>query len=108
MTIRISNPDAKYHVTARTPFKGSNLFAENATHGTTDVYVVYSYGKHFPLYVAVADRSSSSTQWFQNCDKYSQSTALHLKQAAPSADCTPMDTQNLLAIVSGALAGVPL
>jgi len=75
--MRISNYEAHEYVSQRIPFEGSNLFAEFHHNGA---YVVYSYGRHFPIYAFV------DGQWFGNRDKYSRSTTRHQNQARPVWD----------------------
>jgi hypothetical protein len=104
----IANKNARKFVEARQPFKGSNLYAERrtASHGHTDIYVVYSYGPHFPIYVAeVGD--NGEVHWYENEGKYSQSTTRHQSQARPSyVKLMPMTTAMLQALVRDGIAGV--
>ena len=81
---RIANKSARAMVQMRRPFEGSNLFArENfPQHGLSTLYVVYSYGEHFPIYVAETDEGGN-TQWYRNADKFSQSTSRHQSQCDP-------------------------
>lgn len=75
MTLRIANRDARRSVNRRQEFQGSNLWAQYQGHlGVEELlYVVYSYGTHFPLLVFDA----GSRQWFNNVDRYSNTTARH-------------------------------
>lgn len=76
---RIANNKARQAVSALQEFKGSNTFGvwENEF-----CYAVYSYGKHFPLYVY----DGISHAWFGNYDRYSVSTSKHLSQLRPNLD----------------------
>jgi hypothetical protein len=74
--MNIANKDARRCVENRVPFKGSHLFGE----WQGKVYVVYSYGYHFPIY------AYKSGQWYRNTDKYSVSTSRHQSQARPCTD----------------------
>jgi len=83
-------------VTDRKEFKGSNLFGEwdnvwdwlgNKTPNTP--YVVYSYGRHFPIYVWLLG------VWYENTDKYSVSTSKHQTQARPDADTVKVDAKTM-------------
>jgi len=48
------------------------------------MYVVYSYGTHWPLFVFdTVDRV-----WYENSDKYSTSTSKQRGQAHPHVDTT--------------------
>lgn len=83
---RIANKNCRPYVSARKPFTGSNLYAERrtASHGNSDIYVVYSYGVHWPLFVAeVTDDACGQITWYENADHFSRSTARHASQARP-------------------------
>lgn len=73
--MRVNNSDAAHHVRGREDFTGSNMFGVNHRH----VYVVYSYGKHFPMYLY----DNQSGRWVGNSDKYSRSTTRHQSQTRP-------------------------
>ena len=47
-----------------------------------DLYIVYSYGEHFPMYVY--DRFVEL--WFANYDKYSPTTSKHQTLSRPDID----------------------
>ena len=47
-----------------------------------DLYIVYSYGEHFPMYVY----DDASSTWFGNSDKFSPTTAKHQTLARPNVD----------------------
>lgn len=81
---RIANKSARAMVQLRRPFEGNNLFArENyPSHGISTLYVVYSYGEHFPIYIAETDEGNNTT-WYQNADRFSQSTSRHQSQCNP-------------------------
>lgn len=107
-TANIANKNAREFVEARQPFKGSNLYAERhrASHGHTDIYVVYSYGTHFPIYVAEAD-DNGEVHWYENAGRYSISTTKHQSQACPyNVKRMPMTTAMLRALVRDGIAGV--
>ena len=89
--MKIANGDAREFVQQRVPFQGSNIFAqfhtqynEDGTDGPDTWYVVYSYGKHFPMYIW------ANGIWFANEDKYSRTTTRHQLQARPVSDGTKM------------------
>lgn len=71
---RITNRHAGAHAGAHTPFQGSNLYGEALPGGG---FVVYSYGPHWPLYVW------DGCQWYENADRYSNSTTRHAAAAHP-------------------------
>ena len=74
------------YTTYRLPFKNSTetVFANeppNPFEGQ-DLYVVYSYGEHFPIYVY----DYQSEMWFGNYNKHSSTTSRHQTMARPDAD----------------------
>jgi len=63
----------------------------------TDLYIVYSYGEHFPMYVY----DSGIEQWFGNETKYSPTTSKHQTLARPdSEDMTMLPTGEMLRLIS--------
>jgi hypothetical protein len=82
------------YVTARQPFTNSNgqLFG-CYVHG---LYVVYSYGAHWPLYIY------DGAQWLENSDRASMTTSKHRSQARPSASTTIADCRTMKSIISAA------
>jgi hypothetical protein len=85
-TMKTSNGQCRKFVQERKPFKGNNLFSEQ----DGSLYVVYSYGHHWPLFVC--DRNGL---WYENADKYSVSTSKHKSQSNPFADTIPMSVGDL-------------
>ena len=69
----ISNKESRNYVERLEEFKGSNLFGRKEGNS----YVVYSYG-WYPILAFVANK------WFENGDKYSQSTSRQLINCLPS------------------------
>ena len=63
---RIANKSARAMVQLRRPFDGSNLFARETrpSHRLSTLYVVYSYGVHFPIYIAETDEGNNTT-WYE-------------------------------------------
>lgn len=93
MTTYSSNKNADTYTTNREPFKGSNTWGE----WIKDLYVVYSYGRHFPMYVW----DEQLGMWFGNADKYSRSTTRQQSQLRPNTDRIEyMDTDKLRELVS--------
>jgi hypothetical protein len=93
MTTYSSNKQAGQHVTNKEPFKGSNTWGE----WIKDLYVVYSYGRHFPMYVW----DEKLGMWFGNEDKYSRSTTRQQGQLRPSAPfISYYNTDSLIKLVS--------
>ena len=82
----ITNKQMCEYTTYHIPFRNSTgtVFAEeppNSFEGQ-DLYVVYSYGEHFPIYVY----DYQSEMWFGNDDKYSPTTSRHQTMAEPEVD----------------------
>lgn len=75
--VRTDNKRCRRYVTRLVPFKASNLFAEYIGH----LYVVYSYGHHWPMLVWDDNREA----WFINTDtrRRSRSTNRQMSQATP-------------------------
>lgn len=84
--IKTSNAKCSQFVEEKTPFKANNVFAEETSEG---MYIVYSYGYHFPMYAFI------DGEWLENSDKYSVSTSKQQTQARPSYKTKKMNT-NLL------------
>jgi hypothetical protein len=94
---KIANNQARQVVTDMLEFQGSNTFGvwENPA-----CYVVYSYGKHFPIYVF----DVVSDMWFGNYDKYSVSTSKHQSQLRPNAPVIYKNTHFLNNIIYDGIA----
>lgn len=73
---RVSNSKARDFVNRAEEFQGSNTFGKDYD----DIYVVYSYGHHFPMYIY----DKGQDRWIGNTDKYSQSTTRHQSLLHPS------------------------
>ena len=72
--VKVSNINARGFVTGCVEFKGSHIFGR--WEGKS-VYVVYSYGLHFPMYAKIRGA------WYANKDKYSVSTSRQQSQCGP-------------------------
>jgi hypothetical protein len=102
--VKTSNIKCRALVQQRTPFVANNLFAVYLN-GREDLnlpprYVVYSYGTHFPLFV------NQDGIWYENQDRYSQTTSKHRSQAHPHANTMPMTTGAMIRIVQDGIAGL--
>ena len=71
--MKVLNKKCSQYVSRCEDFQGSNLFGvhENSH------YVVYSYGRHFPIYANIGG------VWYGNKGRYSVSTSKHQSQASP-------------------------
>lgn len=87
---KISNATARKFVQVLAPFTGNNTFAEVRN----GVYVVFSYGDHFPLFAHV------NGVWFENEDKYSPTTSKHRSQLHPLTDTHKLSTSALQSVYS--------
>jgi hypothetical protein len=79
--MKIANRDARQYVQKQHPFQGSHLYAEYRTDNTDMWYVVYSYGPHHPLLIAVT--VDGQDLWFANEHGYSNTTKRHMSQCRP-------------------------
>lgn len=73
--IRTSNSKASYWVTELQDFEGSNTFGRMEG----DIYCVYSYGKHWVMYMNIND------EWIGCNEKRSPSTSKQSTQLHPNA-----------------------
>lgn len=118
--MKTSNKDARKLVNGLTEFEGSNTFAEiypPCNKGTSSprallftecptwLYAVYSYGYHFPMYVAEWLEGQEPT-WYENTDRYSQSTSKHQSQLRPSSPTIKMDTEQMRQLALHGIVGV--
>ena len=91
---RILNKRALPYVQKLLPFTGSNLFSKNVG----SLYVVYSYGDHWPLWVY----DPALCQWYGNRDKQSPATSRHQVLTCPESDPEAiiwMDSNTLLQLI---------
>lgn len=85
--IRCTNREARRHVQNRREFRGNNLFAgwlepTYAEDSNERMYVVYSYGEHWPLFIY----HEPTDTWFENLERHSVTTSKHRSQAHPHLD----------------------
>ena len=85
--MRVSNNKARDYVNGFKEFQGSNMHGRwlglgNGREYPHDIYVVFSYGSHFPMYIYDAKEQ----KWIGNKDKYSRSTTRHQSQGRPSGE----------------------
>jgi|TARA_R110000764_G_scaffold38004_1_gene84171 hypothetical protein len=105
MKNKIANKDASESVNRCEDFQGSNTFAENLRLGcgcNEDLYVVYSYGHHFPMYVY----DYTTREWYENSEKYSPTTSKHQSQCRPRFEIKEkFNTKELIQLIGrGGLA----
>jgi hypothetical protein len=87
--MKIANRNARSYVQRLHPFQGNNLygsyFCTNPSSGDMgdSGYVVYSYGDHWPLFIAMTLVPHGPTVWFENEDRYGTTTSKHRSQTHP-------------------------
>ena len=100
---RIANKDARAYVQRRVEFQGNNTFAREVITDHSVVYAVFSYGAHFPMFVAETT-ADFKTHWYVNTDKWSRTTSKHYGQLHPHVNyMVPMDTDRMKHIARGGL-----
>jgi hypothetical protein len=87
-TIRTTNKGARQYVQAKLPFTNSNGQLYAVRH-TPMLYVVYSYGDHWPLFLW------DGLEWYVNEDRCSVTTSRHHSYAHPLVPTTRASTQHL-------------
>jgi hypothetical protein len=107
---QIANTNARQYVQRREPFDGSNLYARTYPANDnclTNRYVVYSYGSHFPLFIAEWSPEDGKVQWYENTSKYSVTTSKHRSQTHPlEANVLPMTAGAMRTIADWGTAGL--
>lgn len=97
----VANCRCRKLVEQKVPFQAHNIFARALRTydtpaypdklGCAVLYVVYSYGLHFPMYVF----DFATSTWYANTDKYSTTTGKHKSQARPyrtmTGSATPVE-----------------
>ena len=107
--IKTTNANARQYVQRREEFDANNTFARIlAPHDKclTYRYVVYSYGTHFPLFVAEWHGDDGKVQWYETTGRYSVTTSKHKTQLHPLEQAMPMDTDRMRALAEYGIAGV--
>ena len=87
-------------VNGRVPFRGNSVIASWVS---DNLYVVYSYGTHFPMYVYDASASVFDERgnalgkgvWLGNTDRYSVTTSKHQSTTRPSTVHKWLNTEQL-------------
>jgi hypothetical protein len=88
--MNVANSKCRSLVQNCVPFKGSNLFADTQGNG---IYVVFSYGFHFPLFAKVGE------QWYENGERYSVTTSKQRGQSHPHTDTIKVSCAELKKII---------
>ena len=90
-------------VEARMPFKGNSVFAS----WVGDLYCVFSYGQHFPMYIfdakscvyGVNGEVLSKGLWLGNTDKYSTTTSRHQSKCRPREIHKHLNTEQMKDVI---------
>ena len=99
MTTRTTNKNARVYVQNKEPFLGSHIFSSNEL----NLYIVYSYGEHFPLFIY----DYPNHQWLENDDSYSRTTARHRAQLRPTPNTLKCTTEQMQAVIrAGSITGI--
>lgn len=97
--MKIANKNARPYVEARKNFQGSNMFGKwldigGGRQSSFDMYAVFSYGSHFPMYVF-----EPSVGWIANKDKYSASTTRQQYHTRPSNIFAWFNTEDMKELI---------
>ena len=71
--------NARRSVQSLTPFTGNSCYAVDKTVNGESMYVVYSYGDHWPLFIY----HHLTDTWFENEDRCSVTTSKHRSKLHP-------------------------
>tara|TARA_R100001443_G_scaffold52437_4_gene64107 strand:- start:420 stop:713 length:294 start_codon:yes stop_codon:yes gene_type:complete len=85
--VKTSNIKCSELVNKKIEFRASNIFSEHIK--KDKLYIVYSYGYHFPMYVKYKNT------WFENSDKYSVTTSKQQSQSRPNSKTKLLSTKQL-------------
>lgn len=111
MQTKVSRRDMRSLVQRRAEFKGSNVFAQWETLNRAQpdefgdhprVYVVYSYGVHWPLFVYVP-----TIGWLENTSKYGTTTSCHHSACHPHGATIKLDKDQLVDVLDRLRRGEP-
>ena len=109
MKSKISNCNARPHVQSLKVFKANNLWSEWVDDMGTDTkdarYVVYSYHRHWPLFIY----DVRCDAWFENTSKYGVTTSKHKTQSHPhiGADSiTPLHVDDMIKVAHNGPVGL--
>ena len=109
MKVKTSNCHARRYVQAMTEFKANNLWSEWVHDVNTDTndarYVVYSYDRHWPLFIF----DVRCDTWFENASKYGITTSKHKTQSHPhigSDHIKSLHVEDMIKIVRNGVTGL--
>jgi len=91
---RLANNQVRDAVNERRAFMTNNETITSSI-SSKGLYVVYSYGEHYPMYVY----DSIARQWFGNADWTTPTTERHKTHARPDGDIRWASTDYLRALI---------
>ena len=94
---RISNSEASSYAENHQPFKGNQLEAKNLENGD---YVILSYG-YYPIWYW----NKKDNKWYQNKDKFSQTTARHISASRPTHNAEVVAREEMDKMMAKSLEG---
>jgi hypothetical protein len=106
MKARISNGKAREYVQDCKEFKANNLWSEWVHDTNTDIkdarYVVYSYDRHWPLFIYEVRIDT----WFENASKYGVTTSKHKTQSNPHTGTTHLHVDDMIKVANNGVTGL--
>lgn len=91
---RLNSGQTKRLILDNMPFMGNNCFGEQVKGEVQDLYAVYSYGRHYPMFIKLSDK------WYVNSDKSSRTTERQKAELLPvRSDYFTTDTSGMKAII---------
>lgn len=105
---KIANKNALEYVKRRDIFQGSHMFSELRCSNGTIRYGVFSYGLHFPMLIAEwRPDTPDNISWYENKDRFSQSTTRHQSQVRQyDVPTLAMGTRAMCALWQGGITEV--
>lgn len=104
--VKTSNANARQHVQNLKAFKANNLWSEWVSDYDTDTvdarYVVYSYDRHWPLFIYEVRIDA----WFENASKYGVTTSKHKTQSHPHTGTTQLHVDDMIKVASNGVTGL--
>jgi hypothetical protein len=102
MKVKISNNKARQYVQDCIEFKANNLWSEWVHDEVTDTnqvytdarYIVYSYDRHWPLFIYEARIDA----WFENASKYGTTTSKHKTQSHPHTETRQLHIDDMIKV----------
>jgi hypothetical protein len=109
---KITNRSAREYVQELKPFEANNLFAEWITVKYREgnkwadkrAYVVFSYQKHWPLFIY----DGQAQVWFENTETVSATTSRHRSQAHPHCPTIACDRDTMREVLTKGVNAVIL